>query len=152
MDPKHKEIAEGIYQAAIFGLAETGVDMPVISLIKDDKCIPILIPPLMEITMEEYTSKANEMAKEENADAILMIAGMWVVKGRKGELDLTERPSESPNREEHLNLVYMSANGNVTASISGEIKTNVGTGTKYVEKYDWMDSVSHTNFFEPWKL
>ena len=150
MDPKHKEIAEGIYQAAIFGLAETGVDMPVISLIKDNQCIPILIPPYIEITVDEYAARANEMAKEQNADAILIIAGMWVVKGHKDEIDLEQRPSQSPNREEHLNLVYMSADGEETASITGEIKTNVGTGTKYVEKYDWMDAVRN-NFFEPWK-
>jgi len=149
MDPKHKEIAENIYDLASFSLVETGNDTILFVLIKDNETIPILIPQGTEIDTADYTMMSMSIAKEHNADAIIVVAGMWVVTGSAKEIDITIRPSESPKREHYLNLIYMTADGNTFESIAGKVETDPA-GTKFVRDHDWVDNVQQFEWFQPW--
>ena len=150
MDPKHRELAEEIYQMSSFVLAESGADAPLFILIKDNKSIPILIPPGTEIDTAGYIMMSLNFAREEKADAIIVVAGMWVVTGHVDDINLDVRPSEQESREHYLNLVYMSSDGSELESIAGKVETDPA-GTKYVRHHEWMDSVQDFEWLQPWK-
>ena len=150
MDPKHKELAEQIYQMATFILAESGTDAPLAVLIKDNQTIPVLIPPGTEIDTAGYIMISLNFAREQKADAIVVIAGMWVVTGHIDEIDLNIRPSEQDNREHYLNLVYMSADGSDLESLAGKVEMDPA-GTKYVREQEWLESVQDFEWLQPWK-
>ena len=150
MDPKHKEIAEQIYQMSTFVLAESGTDAPLAILIKDNQTIPILIPPGSEIDTAGYIMMSLNFAREQDADAILIVAGMWVVTGHIDEIDLDLRPSQQDNRQHYLNLVYMSADGSDLQSLAGKVEMDPA-GTKYVREQEWLDSVQDFEWLQPWK-
>jgi hypothetical protein len=150
MNPKHKEIAETIYQTAIFALAETGKDAPIFFLIKDNQTIPILVPPGLDIDVTGYIMTSLELAKEHDADAIMIVAGMWVVTSNVNDIDLTIRPSEHDDKQHYLNLVYMSADGSELTSIAGKVETDP-SGTKYVRDHEWLFDFQQFEMFEPWR-
>lgn len=150
MDKQHKELAEQVYQTATFILAESGKDTPLFILIKGDETIPILIPPGMEINLAEYSTLSHKMAKEQDADAMMIVGGMWVVMDTIDNIDLQTRPSESDKREHYLNLVYMSADGETVESIAGKVEKDPA-GTMYVKEQDWLDSIQEFSLLQPWK-
>lgn len=150
MNPKHKEIAENVYQIALFSLVETGHDTPLFVLIKDNQSMPILIPPGLEIDVAGYTMMSLNLAREKNADAIMVVSGMWVVTGQLDDIDLTVRPSENNMKEHYLNLVYMTADGSLFKSIAGKVETDP-QGTKFVREHEWLADVQHFEYFEPWR-
>ncbi len=150
MNPKHKEIAENVYQIALFTLAETGTDVPLFVLIKEDQSIPILIPPYLEIDTAGYALMSMNLAKEHDADALILISGMWVVTGNINEIDVNIRPSESDLKEHYLNLIYMTADGSGVESIAGKVETDP-SGTKYVRHHEWMDSIQEFEWCQPWR-
>jgi len=90
------------------------------------------------------------IAREQNADAILVVAGMWVVKGLPSEIDISIRPSENEAREHFLNLVYMTADGKEYESIAGKVEKDPG-GTKFVREHEWVDQIQEFEWFQPWK-
>lgn len=150
MDEQHKKLAEEVYQTATFILTESGKDTPLFILIKEDETIPILIPPGMEINLAEYSTLSHKLAKEHDADAMMVVGGMWVVMDTIDNIDLQTRPSESDKREHYLNLVYMSADGEVTESIAGKVERDVA-GTMYVKEQDWLDEIQDFSLLQPWK-
>jgi hypothetical protein len=150
MNQKHKKLAEEIYVASVFALAEKGMDAPIFILIKNDKSIPLLIPPDLEIGVAEYASMASDNARDLNADAIIVISGMWVVIDKAENLDPNVKPSDHPNREHYLNLVYMSADGKTLESIAGKVETDLA-GHQFVREHEWLESMLDFNFIEAWK-
>lgn len=150
MDSEHKKIAEKIYKMATFVLAESGADTPLFVLIKDNESIPILIPPGMEIDVAGYATMSLKLAKEHDADAMLVVGGMWVVSDLLDNIDLQTKPSESEKREHYLNLVYITKDGKIIESIAGKIET-APDGTQYVKDQEWLDSVQDFSLLQPWK-
>ena len=150
MDPKHKEIAENVYQLASFALTETGHDTTLFVLIKDNNSIPIIVPEDSRIDTSSYTLMSMNYAQQQNADAIIVVSGMWVVKGTLSEIELDVRPSESDKREHYLNLIYMTADGSNFESIAGKVERDIA-GTKFVREHEWVDSIQKFEWFQPWR-
>ncbi|MCK5613790.1 hypothetical protein KAR91_68635 [Candidatus Pacearchaeota archaeon] len=150
MNPKHKAIAENVYKIALFSLVESGRDTPLFVLIKDNQSIPILIPPGLEIDVASYTMMSLNLAREQNADAIMVVSGMWVVTGEIDDIDLTIRPSESDMKEHYLNLVYMTADGSEFNSIAGKVEIDP-QGTKFIRHHEWLDNLQQFEYFQPWR-
>jgi hypothetical protein len=150
MDPKHKEIAENLYQMASFSLAETGIDTALFVLIKGEQSIPIFVPPGTDIDTAEYALMAMNFAGEQNADAVIVVAGMWVVTGLAEEIDTDVRPSQHKSREHYLNLVYMTADGKTFESIVGKVEMDPA-GTKFVRHHEWLESVQEFEWLQPWR-
>jgi hypothetical protein len=150
MDPKHKELAEQIYNSATFSLAETGNDSPLFIIIKDNQVTPILIPPGFEVDISGYAMLSLHYAQEAQADALIIISSMWVVLENVEALETGIRPSEHPDREHYFNLIYFSADGKEIESIAGKVETDI-SGTKFVREHDWLDSVQAFDWLQPWK-
>lgn len=150
MDPKHREIAESVYNTASFALAETGLDTALFVLIKDNESIPILVPPGTDIDTAGYAMMSMHYAKEHDADAIVVVSGMWIVKQHIQEYDPDMRPSEHPDREHYLNLIYMTADGGEMESIVGKVETDPG-GRKFVRDHEWTQGIEMTHWLEPWR-
>ena len=150
MEEKHREIAEEIYQMATFVLVESGTDTPLFVLIKDNESIPILIPPGMELDLSTYATMSLKLANEQEADAMVLVGGMWVVTDLIDNIDLQTRPSESDKREHYLNLIYISDDGKILESIAGRVETDPA-GTMYIKDQEWLDSVQDFDLLQPWK-
>lgn len=150
MDENHKKIAEEVYQMATFILVESGKDTPLFVLIKDNESIPIIIPPGMEVDLASYATMSLQLAKEQDADAMMVVGGMWVVSDHIDNIDLQTRPSESDMREHYLNLVYISKDGKILESIAGKVEKDIA-GTMYVKEQDWLDTVQDFSLLQPWQ-
>ena len=150
MDENHKKIAEEVYQMATFILVESGRDAPLFVLIKDNESIPIIIPPGIEIDLPYYATISLKLAKEQDADAMMVVGGMWVVSDHIDNIDLQTRPSESDKREHYLNLVYITKDGKTLESIAGKVETDIA-GMMYVKEQDWMDTIQHFSLLQPWQ-
>ena len=124
MNEKHKKIAEDLYKITLFALTETGKEYPVFCLIKDNKAMPVLMPPGEEIDVSNYILMSMDLARQYDVDALILVAGMWSVTSPIEEIDPRVRPSEHPNREHYLNLIYMTADGSEMESIAGKIETD----------------------------
>ena len=155
MDEVHKGLAEEIYGVMSMNLAETGTIYPIFYLIKDNNCMPVIMDPEgPPIDTEAYASVVNSTAHDQDCDAAIFISEQWTVIGKPDDeemqkyIDGTKRPSEAEGRKDFLNLVYITAEGNIK-SLSGEIKTS-GNGVHYVEESQWMND-AHTNILTPWR-
>jgi hypothetical protein len=151
MNDEHRRIAEEIYKISAFALTETGKEIPVFILVKHDMPIPLLVPPDKDMDMGAYIMSALSFAKQYDADALILVASMWVVSGKLGEIDTRIKPSESPDREEYLNLIYMTADGLIIESLSGKVETTP-IGTKFIRSQEWMDSTMKADWLQPWRV
>jgi len=152
---KHKQIAKDLYNIASMQLAEHGYIHPMFFMVKDDQYIPVMMHPASDqVEMATYASIVNSAAQDEDVDAVILISEQWTVIGKIDDEEMEayrtgkKRPSEAEGRKDFLNLVYVTARGDVT-SISGEIKKS-SNGIHYIDGYDWMDSAT-TNVITPWK-
>jgi hypothetical protein len=150
MDKQHKKISEELYQTASFILTESGKDTPLFVLIKNNETFPILIPPGMEIDLATYSTLSLKLAREYDADAMIVIGGMWVVTDLVDNIDFQTRPSESDKREHYLNLIYITADGKTLESLAGKVEKDPA-GTMYVREQDWLDSVQDFSLLQSWK-
>jgi hypothetical protein len=150
MNDEHKKIAEEFYKISSFALTESGKETPVFILVKDNLPIPLLVPPNQSMDTGSYIIFALGVAKRIDADALILVAGMWVITGKIGEVDTTIRPSMHPEREEYLNLIYMSADGSEIESLSGKIESDPA-GTKFIRDQEWTDSVLKMDWLQPWR-
>ena len=155
MDERHKEIVEKLYNLASMHLAENGVFHPTFFVIKDGVCMPVIMHPESDQPdVATYASIVNSAAHDEDADAVVFISEQWTIMRKVDDKDLpafiegTERPSEAEDREEYLNLVYITAEGDIK-SISGKIQISPG-GVHYIDGFDWVES-AHTNVIVPWR-
>ncbi len=135
---------------ATMALAESGLDTTLFVLVKENQSIPILVPPGFDIDTTGYSMMALYYAKEQNADALICVSGMWIVKQHISELEEDIRPSEHPDREHYLNLIYMSADGKTMESIVGKVEQDP-SGTKFVRNHEWSEGLETTKWFEPWR-
>ena len=156
LSKSHKKIAEDLFNTASMQLAEHGHFYPTFFMVKDDKYIPVMMHPGSdEIDLATYASIVNSAAQDEDVDAVILISEQWTVIGKINDEEMKayeegiKKPSEAEGRSDFLNLVYISACGDVR-SISGKIKKSPH-GIMYIDGYDWMDSAT-TNVITPWKL
>ena len=155
MSKSHKKIAEDLFNIASMQLAEHGHFYPTFFMVKDDKYIPVMMHPgSEEIDLATYASIVNSAAQDEDVDAVILISEQWTVIGKIGDEEMeayktgVKKPSEAEGREDYLNLVYISAKGDIK-SISGKIQRSAN-GIMYIDGYDWMES-AQTNVITPWK-
>lgn len=155
MDETHKRLAEEIYGFASMDLAERGSFPPMFFLIKDNKYMPVLLDPDgPEMDTETYASVVNSTADDNDCDAAVFVSEQWTITKPPDDEELQKYisgeklPSEAEGRKDFLNLVYITAKGDIK-SLSGEIKLS-GNGVSYVEESNWMDD-AFTNILTPWR-
>lgn len=155
MKATHKDVVQKIFDTASMQLAEEGKINPIYFIVKDDLFKPILPDPNVNFNMKEYSSAIVNMAHEVNADAVILISEQYTVNIPKTDprsqalLDGLLKPSEQPEREEGLIVVYIEANGQ-TASLFGKIDTNISSQVRYIRESSWMSNVK-TNLITPWR-
>jgi len=155
MDETHKKLAEEIYGFASMDLAERGSFPPMFFLIKDNKFMPVMLDPDgPEMDTATYASIVNSTADDHDCDAAIFVSEQWTIIGNPDDeeiqkyIDGEKLPSEAEGRKDFLNLVYITAKGDMK-SLSGEIKLS-GNGVSYVEESGWMDAAL-TNILTPWR-
>lgn len=155
MKATHKDVVQKIFDTASMQLAEEGKVNPIYFIVKEDFFKPILPDPNADFDMKQYSSAITNMAHEVNADAVILISEQYTVNIEKTDprsqalLDGLLKPSEQPDREESLVVVYIEANGQ-TASLFGTIITNVSSQVKYIKESKWMSNVK-TSLITPWR-
>lgn len=155
MKATHKDVVQKIFDTASMQLAEEGKVNPIYFIVKEDFFKPVLPDPNTDFDMKQYSSAITNMAHEVNADAVILISEQYTINIEKTDprsralLDGLIKPSDQPDREESLVVVYIEANGK-TASLFGTIITNVSSQVKYIKESNWMSNVK-TSLITPWR-
>ena len=155
MKLSHKNVVQQIFNTASMQLAEEGTVSTVYFIVKDNAIRPVFPDPEKQLNMAEYSSAIVNMAHEINADAVILLSEQYTVNISKSDprkqalLDGFIKPSEQPDKEESLVVIYIEANGKTT-SLFGKINTNIASQVRYVKEKDWMSNVK-TGLITPWR-
>ena len=154
MDENHREVAETIFSSASMTLTERGAVAPVILLILEtEQVLPIVIQGEV-YGLYEYSMIANDIAKQMEATAMILVAEQWMVKKKQTDVDLQPllngiiRPSEHPDKEEYLTLMYSDGDGTCESLIAKIHKDP--SGRKFTRDQNWI-SEAISNVIQPWK-
>lgn len=154
MDEKYRTISEDLFNKISMAMTEIGKTMPVYILITaDDEVLPIALAGV-EMDMAGYAQLAVQIAAEMDAKAMMLICEQIMLSRTKDSEDLQDlldgikRPSEQPDAEAYLTLIFMEASGECESLIAKIHKDPLGT--RYTKDSEWVkDSV--TNMIMPWK-
>ena len=155
MKESHKNVIQQIFDTASMQLAEEGSISTIYFIVKDNGIKPVFPDPERKLDMEEYSSAIVNMAHDINADAVILLSEQYTVNIAKTDprkqalLDGFIKPSEQPDKEESLVVIYIEANGKTT-SLFGKINTNIASQVRYVKEKDWMLNVK-TSLITPWR-
>jgi len=154
MDQKLKEKLEDLFTKISFTITEQGFSVPLFIMhLSDGEMMPVMMSGHSEISIEEYASAAMLGASEMNAMALIFICEQYVVSKRKDDVEMqcllngTIKPSDHPDREECLTMIYMDKKGKCI-SLIGKIEKDI-RGTKYINETHWTQG-SVTNIIQPW--
>lgn len=154
MDKKTKKLMEDLYTHHCIMLSELSHIVPIFFIIFDKNLTPMFLNAETKLNFDQYTSVVINAADNMNADYIVLISEQYMVTGNKHSKDIkalmdgTIKPSEHPNKEEHLVLVCMKADGE-THSLIGKIETDLG-GTRFIREQSWVDNIE-TTLIVPWR-
>ena len=155
MIEEHQKKVEDIFTSISITLTEEG-DIPALYILMfDDNTItPILIEDGLDVTLNEYGIYAVSKAREERADALIYINKASVVKiDNKNENEITSmytgvlKPSEHPNKEDMITIIYMACDGECKILLS-KIHKDL-RGTPFTRDFKWVDG--QKNMIQPWK-
>jgi hypothetical protein len=156
MNQKHRELVEDVFGKVSMSLAESGKIIPLFILIlPDQSLLPIIVGNGEEIDLKLYSSGAINAAQEMDADAIIFICEQYMVSKIKGDPDLQPlldggiKPSEHPDKEDYLTIIYMEKDGNCESLVS-KIKRDLA-GTRYAVDFEWLEH-SVTNMLTSWSI
>lgn len=155
MIEKHKEFAEHIFTSMEFSLCENGIVPPLYFLILEgDQLLPILISrDSGEVAVQDYANLSLMKANEMDAEAVIFICEQYMVSKKKGDREYEQllngfiKPSQYPDREEYMTLIYRHEDGLVRSLIS-KIYTDP-KGTRYTKDRRWIKK-GVTNLITPW--
>lgn len=151
-----RDICEKIFATGEKTLFEKGFVPSTFFLIKDASIIPLPIIPLNSVRERALVgSFVSITAKEIDADGVVLISETWVVKQEindKAVLDVP--PSQHPDKEEILMLLYMEATGLGGVCMDQIIRNNDEVFTSNRKK--WMNFNSADDefvqgIFYPWR-
>lgn len=152
---KHREIVEDMFSKLSMVLTEKGPIPPLYAMIlQDDSVVPIVVTIEEGLSLDEYASSAINAAHEANAEALLLLCRQNIVTRTKDDPDVDLlmkgllRPSQMPDKNEYLTIVYMASDGYCNSIISKIIKDI--KGTPYTVDFEWLGG-SVTNYMIPWK-
>jgi hypothetical protein len=155
MKATHKDVVQKIFDTASMQLAEEGAASTVYFIVKDDVIKPVFPDPEKNLNMAQYSSAVVNMAHDIDADAVILISEQYTVNIPRTDprsqalLDGLMKPSEQPDREESLVVIYIEANGQ-SQSLFGVIDKNISSQVRYIRESSWMSNVK-TSLIPPWR-
>jgi hypothetical protein len=123
-------------------------------ILQDESVIPIVVTTEEGLAFDEYAASAINAAHETNAEALLLLCRQNMVTREKDDPDVDLlmkgllRPSQMPDKDEYLTIVYMASDGYCNSIISKILKDI--KGTPYTVDFEWLGG-SMTNYIVPWK-
>lgn len=154
MKETHREIAEELFNKVSMAMTEIGQTVPIFVLIlPDDTVYPVIIRG-EEYNIQEYALIVNDVAKQMNANAMILICEQMMISRTKDDADLqsllngTIKASEHPDSKACLTLMYMEPDGKCESIIS-DIEMDP-RGTLFTRDFKWIQE-SITNILQPWE-
>jgi hypothetical protein len=136
-------------------LTETGKSFPVyILILPGDEVFPVVLSGELDIDMATYAMTANDVAREMEAEAMMLICEQTMIARTNESEDLQDlldgklRPSEMPDKEDYLTMMYMFQDGQVESLIS-KIHSDPA-GTRYTRDKKWIKEAV-TSMITEWK-
>ena len=154
MDESQREMIEDLFSHISFALTEQGRISPLYIMILPDGSQMPIIAQGGDLTVEMYASAAHSAAHEMGAKGMIFICEQYMVSKTKDDKELQAlldgqiRPSQHPDAEEYLTLMYMTAIGECESLIAKIHKDPMGT--KYTNEREWIEN-STTALLTPWK-
>lgn len=152
---KHREIVEDMFSRLSMVLTEKGPIPPLyVMILQDDSVVPIVVTTDEGLSLDEYAASAINAAHETNAEALLLLCRQNVVTREKDDPDVQLlvngilRPSQMPDKDEYLTIVYMASDGYCNSIVSKILKDIAGN--MYTVDFEWLGG-SVTNYMIPWK-
>lgn len=155
MKASHKNVVQSIFDTASMQLAEEGTVSTVYFIVKDDNIRPVFSDPEKQLDMQQYSSAIVNMAHEVNADAVILLTEQYTVNIPKEDprsqalLDGLIKPSEQPDKEESLIVIYIEANGQ-SESLFGIIDQNISSQVRFIRESNWMANAK-VGLIPPWR-
>lgn len=154
MDPKHKEMIENMFSTLSFNLTEVGKIDPLFLMVLPDNSIRlVMVAEKGQLETREYASLSIAAASDMDAKALILICEQYMVKRKKDDPELQSfltgqlRPSEAPDHQEYLTIVYTEKDG-TTESLISQIHSDL-VGRRYTIDFKWL-KYSTTNLITPW--
>lgn len=155
MKETHRVMCEELFDNISMTMSETGKTFPVFLLIlPGDQVFPIVLGGDSELDMASYSMTANDVAREMEAEAMMLICEQIMVARTNDSDDLQDlidgkvRPRDMADKKECLTLMYMFEDGKIESLIS-TIHSDPA-GTRYTKDKKWI-SEAVTNMITKWK-
>ena len=155
MKETHRAICERLFDGISMALTETGKAFPVyIIILPGDDVFPIVLAGEMELDVASYSLMANDVAREMQAEAMMLICEQVMVSRTNDSTDLqdlldgTVRPRDMADKEDYLTMMYMFEDGQVESLIA-KIHSDP-RGTRYTKDKKWIKEAV-TNMITEWK-
>jgi hypothetical protein len=135
-------------------MTEYGKIPPIFVLILPGNNILPIILSGVSLDIGQYSEVAMAAAKDTNSDALMLVCEQYMVSKPKDSPEADSlisgqiRPSEHPDKEDCLTLVYMDSKGNCDSLIA-KVHTDP-SGTRYTTDSRWIEN-SVMSILKPWK-
>jgi len=152
MKELHKQKIQEMFDNASMIMAEGNTITPIFFIVKENVFNGILSKD--NWTIKQYKDAVIKMAEQMDADAIIAVCEQFMVTLNKKDqrlqdlLDGKIRPSEQPDKEEYLTVIYIQPNGE-SESIIGKIHQNLSSQVRYIKDSKWISN-PRTNLFSSW--
>lgn len=154
MKDSHKKIADDLFTRHSIIMTEKGSIAPVyILILSQDRTLPVVLNTNL-IGLEQYSEAVSKIAKDLDAEAVMFLCEQYMVSKPKDSPEANAlvsgqiKPSEHPDKEEYLALIYMDQTGHNETCIA-KIYTDP-SGTRYTNDSRWINKGA-TNMIKPWK-
>lgn len=154
MKESHRKIVDDLFTTKSIEMTEQGEINPIyILILPGDQILPVVLST-EGIGMIQYSEAVRLIAKDIDAEAVVLVCEQYMVSKPKDSPEANAllsgqiKPSDHPDKEEYLTLMYVDAVGKCDSLISKVHSDPLGT--RYTTDSRWIEN-SSTNMIRPWK-